>query len=153
MSLSSTTLAPIVLFVYNRPWHTKQTLEALAGNDLAELSHLYIYSDGARENANNDELSIILDVRKYIKTQQWCSAVTIIERPRNFGLADNLLGGVSEVLDKHEKVIVLEDDIVTSKQFLTYMNASLEMYCEQEEVACVSGYIYPIKNDQYAHNL
>jgi len=94
-------LAPIVLFVYNRPWHTLQTLEALSKNELADQSVLYIYADGAKEGATLEALEKIGEVRTLIRSQQWCKKVHIIERDKNWGLADNIVDGVTVIVNQH----------------------------------------------------
>lgn len=137
-------LAPIVLFVYNRPWHTKQTLDALKKNHLANESVLYIYSDGAKVNASEEDISKIREVRNVIREENWCKEVHIIESESNKGLADSIVAGVTEVVNRHGNIIVLEDDIVTSPGFLKYMNDALEMYENEEKVMGVSGYMFPI---------
>ena len=43
-----TKYAPILLFVYNRPEHLKQTMETLQNNTLAAESKLYIPMQPAR---------------------------------------------------------------------------------------------------------
>jgi len=134
------TLAPIVLFVYNRPEHTRKTLEALQRNDFASQSVLYIYADGAKENASDRQLQAITATRAVIKEQKWCGEVHIIESELNKGLAAAVIQGVTEVIEEHGKVIVLEDDIVTEKGFLEFMNNSLEMYKGEDRVFGVSGY-------------
>src|SRR4051812_37549635 len=111
-------LAPIVLFIYNRPWHTRQTLEALYKNDLASESVLYIFADGPKKNASEDALKIINKTRECLKRKKWCKEVIITERPTNLGLADSIINGVTEIINKYEKVIVLEDDIIASRGFL-----------------------------------
>jgi len=138
--------APIILFVYNRPWHTEQTLEALMENELAGQSMLYVYSDGAKKNASEEDLKKINEVRAVICKKNWCKDVVIIERDENLGLADNIISGVTEVIDKHGKIIVLEDDIVTSSGFLKYMNEALFFYEKNEKVMHISGYMYPHEN-------
>jgi len=138
--------APIILFVYNRPDHTLKTLSALKDNDLADQSELYIYSDGAKKNATDDQISKVLEVRKIIRSERWCKDVHIIESEINKGLADSIIGGVTEVVNKHGKIIVLEDDIVTSRGFLKYMNSALEVYQEDEKVMHISGFMYPYEN-------
>ena len=138
-------LAPIVLFVYNRPWHTEQTLNALMQNKQASESTLYIYCDGVKENATDEQIQQIIDVRNVIRAKKWCKEVYIIESELNIGLANSIIRGVFEVLSKHAKVIVLEDDIVTSRYFLKYMNDALNMYENEDDVISISGYIYPIK--------
>lgn len=138
-------LSPIVLFVYNRPWHTQQTLEALEKNQLADQSVLYIYADGAKEDANEAQLKKIREVRKIVRSRIWCKEVEIVERDKNWGLADNIVDGVTEIVNKHGKVIVLEDDIVTSIGFLKYTNDALELYENEESVMHISGYMFPVK--------
>lgn len=138
-------LAPIVLFVYNRPWHTQQTVESLKKNKLAKESELFIFSDGPKENnkAKND----VEKVREYIKTINGFRRITIIEKEENYGLANSIISGVTEIVNRHGKVIVLENDLVTSKYFLNFMNSALEFYKDENKVISIHGYIYPIKSD------
>jgi hypothetical protein len=133
--------APIVLFVYTRLNHTRLTVDALLNNLGAELSDLIIFSDAARtaeKQANVDE------VRAYLKTITGFHSITIHYRPYNFGLAKSIIEGVTEVLKEHDAVIVLEDDLVTSPYFLSYMNEALEKYAEDDRVVSIHGYIYPV---------
>ncbi len=136
-------LAPIILFVYNRPWHTEQTLEALAKNHLAEESILYIYCDGPKENATPEDVNNIEEVRKLLRKKQWCKEIIINERDKNLGLAASVIQGVTEVIEKHGRVIVLEDDILTGTYFLKFMNDGLILYESEPKVFGVSGYSYP----------
>lgn len=140
------TLAPIVLFVYNRPWHTIQTLEALAKNDLANETILYIYADGPKESADEKTMEKMQETRACLKKQQWCKEVIIVERETNLGLANSIITGVTAIVNKYGKVIVLEDDIVTSPGFLQFMNDALNVYAKEERVWHISGYWYPAKN-------
>lgn len=134
-------LSPIILFVYNRPWHTEQTVEALKKNELSSESELFIFSDGPKKE--NDEN--VKKVREYIKTIDGFKAVNIIEREKNIGLANSVISGVTEIVNKFGKVIVLEDDIVTSSRFLQFMNESLEKYEGDERIFSISGYNVPMK--------
>jgi FkbM family methyltransferase len=138
-------LAPIVLFAYNRPWHTLQTLNGLANNDLADQSILYVFSDGPKVSATDDDLSNINETRKILKSRSWCKEVYVAERTVNLGLAESIVRGVSEVSSKHGKVIVLEDDILTSKGFLRFMNEALDLYNADNSVMHISGYMFPVK--------
>ena len=133
-------LSPIILFVYNRPWHTEKTLKAIMANTLSNESVLYIYSDGPKSNATSTEIDQINNVREIIKKQKWCKKVFIIEREENIGLAQNILSGVTEIIKKYGTVIVLEDDIVTSKFFLEYMNKSLQYFKNNDRVFHINGY-------------
>ncbi|MBI1768762.1 MAG: glycosyltransferase family 2 protein [Bacteroidetes bacterium] len=137
-------LAPIVLFVYNRPWHTRQTLEALTKNDLADKSVLYIYADGPKIGSTNEDQKKIEDVRKIIREKKWCNEVVIIEEEQNKGLVHSVIEGVSQVVNRSEKIIVLEDDLVTSQGFLKYMNEVLNMYSDSQNIWSVTGYMFPL---------
>lgn len=137
-------LAPIVLFVYNRPWHTEQTLNALMQNELADQSVLYVYADGPKENASVEASHLIAKTRRIIKAKKWCKEVIILERKTNYGLANSIISGVTDVVNKYNKIIVLEDDILTSRGFLKYMNDALHLYEFENKVMHVSGSIFPI---------
>ena len=136
------TFAPIALFVYSRPAHTRLTIEALLRNPEAEFSDLIIFSDAAR---SPEKQSDVEKVRDYLETIVGFCSVTIHHRPYNFGLAKSIIEGVTEVLSLHERIIVLEDDLVTSPYFLKYMNEALEKYADDDRVASIHGYVYPVK--------
>ena len=138
-------LAPIVLFVYNRPWHTEQTLNALMKNELANESVLYIYADGPKDNEKEKNFGDIKKVRELIKSKKWCKEIHIIESKVNKGLSNSIIEGVTQIVNKFKKIIVLEDDIVTSKSFLKYMNTNLDYYKKEPNVYGISGYKYPSK--------
>jgi len=136
--------APVVLFVYNRPEHTKKTVESLRNNFGASDTVLYIFSDAPR--CQEDEVNVGL-VRDYIKCIVGFKEVIIAEQVKNLGLADSIIGGVRGVCEKHGRVIVLEDDIVTSKYFLDYMNEALDRYSDEERIMHISGYMFPINTN------
>lgn len=138
-------LAPIVLFVYNRPLHTLMTLEALSKNDLANESTLYIYADGPKNNSTIEQREKIKETRDIIKSAQWCKEVVVIESEMNYGLANSIVKGVTEVVNKHGNIIVLEDDLLPSVGFLRYMNDALTIYASEDKVMHISGYVYPAK--------
>lgn len=132
-------LAPIVLFVYNRPWHTRQTVEALQKNELAGESELFIYADAPK---NENSIEKVNEVREYIKSIDGFKKVTIIEREKNWGLANSIIDGVTKIVNEYGKIIVLEDDLVTSPYFLKFMNESLEVYKDEEKVYSITGYSF-----------
>lgn len=137
-------LAPIVLFVYNRPVYTRQTVEALRKNELANESELFIYSDAPK---NENALEKVLEVRNYIKSIDGFKKITIIEREKNWGLANSIIDGVTKIVNEYGKIIVLEDDLVTSPYFLKFMNEALEMYKDESKVGSIHGHIYDLKHE------
>ncbi len=141
--------APIVIFCYNRLYHLQQTLDALAKNELAAQSVLYVYSDGPRKG---QEVAVA-NVRQFLKTIKGFKSVNIIERPQNFGLGKSVIDGVSSMVSKYGRVIVLEDDLVSSPYFLRYMNDGIARYENNEQVASIVGYSYPIEHDQICYFL
>jgi len=134
--------APIVLFTYNRPGHTRRALEALAGNDGASESDLIVYSDGPKTAADAES---VREVREYLSTVNGFRSVRVTEREANFGLASSVLTGVTEVLGRTPSVVVMEDDLLTSRNFLSFVNAALATYEPRSEIFSVTGYNYPLR--------
>lgn len=132
---------PIALFVYNRIIHAKLTIEALQKNIGADESILYIFSDGLRVG---EDSAGIESVRNFIRDIKGFAEVIIVERERNLGLSCSIITGVTDVISKHGKVVVLEDDIITSPYFLTYMNDALHNYQDVNQVMHIAAYMLPI---------
>jgi GT2 family glycosyltransferase len=135
-------VAPIVLFVYNRPEHTRKTLEALQNNQLAAQSKLIVYSDGPRSNRDRKKVEA---VRKVLQEASGFKSIDLNVSEENRGLARSIIDGVTHVINEHGRVIVLEDDLVVSQYFLNYMNDALDYYASIEKVMHISGYWYPLK--------
>jgi len=130
--------APIILIGFNRPEHLKKTISALARNKGAKESNLYCYIDGA---LNSDDVRSQKTIVHIVNDRlNDFKSVSIIQREVNFGLAKNIIEAVTEVVEKYGKVIVLEDDIVTSNAFLTFMNDALEYYEQEDKVWHIAAY-------------
>jgi hypothetical protein len=136
-----TSTAPIALFVYNRLEHTRRTVEALLGNELASDSQLWIFSDGPKTEADAPKVAA---VRTYLKSITGFQSIHVLEQSVNRGLAQSIIHGVTQVCREHGRVIVVEDDLITSPHFLRYMNDGLSLYEHNEEVVSIHGYIYPV---------
>lgn len=142
MAATPESCAPIALFVYNRPSHTKLTVEALLGNVEAQYSKLYIFSDAARDE---HAAKAVNEVRQYISQIQGFLEVNIIESEFNKGLASSIIDGVTQLCDTFGRVIVLEDDLVASPHFLSFMNNGLSRYEHEEKVMQIAGYMFPVE--------
>jgi len=138
------TLAPIALFVYNRPQHTKRTLNFLKQNDLAIDSKLFIFSDAPK---TPEEYNNVSEVRALLKDIDGFRSVTIIERKENMGLANSIISGVSKLVADYKQVIVFEDDLISSPHTLTYFNEALNLYRDQEKVMHIGAYMYNLKDN------
>jgi hypothetical protein len=134
--------SPIALFTYARPDHTQRTVESLLRNPQAPDHDLIVFSDAAHTPYNR---AAVDEVRTYLASIRGFRRVTIYHRPHNFGLAKSIIGGVSQVLTEHQRIIVLEDDMVTSPHFLAYMNNALERYADDGRVISIHGYVYPVQ--------
>ncbi|BDT76555.1 hypothetical protein PKF023_03580 [Polynucleobacter yangtzensis] len=132
--------APIALFVYNRAQHTRATISALADNVLAKNSDLFIFCDGPK---SEKDVLAVEETRKIVRRVAGFKSVTLIEADSNNGLASSVIQGVSRMLDQFERTIVLEDDLVTSKYFLTFMNNALKYYSNDPKVFSVTGHTFP----------
>ena len=128
--------APILLFVYNRPSHTRRCIESLLKNSLASESHLFIYADGAKDESQQEAVN---EVRSYIRSIQGFKQVTLIERNENWGLARNIIDGVTTQVNRYGKVIVLEDDLIVAPYFLQFMNDALETYKDEPKVGHIQA--------------
>ena len=137
-------LAPIVLFAYKRPVHVLKTLESLMSCELASQSELYIYSDGPRKNATDAEINQIHEVRKVLRQKQWCRNVHVVEAEKNKGLAQSIVEGVTETVNRFDKVIVIEDDLIFSPFFLRFMNEALTFYENHEKVMHITAHSFPL---------
>jgi hypothetical protein len=136
--------SPIALFVYNRLSHVQKTVDALKKNIGASNSKLYIFSDGF--NSKDSSLKVN-EVRNFLRTVNGFHSIEIIEREENLGLASSIIAGVSEIVNRHGRIIVLEDDLVTSPYFLKFMNEALDQYESNDKVASIHGYVYPVEGD------
>jgi hypothetical protein len=137
-------LAPIALFVYNRPKHTERTIKFLQQNLLAPDSRLYIFSDGPKTKADEEQVN---EVRDFIKTVDGFKSVKIIESKSNKGLANSIIEGVTQLNNNYGQVIVFEDDLVSSPHTLTYFNEALNRYRNNEKVMHIGAYMYHLKDN------
>ena len=131
--------APIVLFVYNRPLHTQQLLDSLANNKEAIECDLYVYCDGPKNLSEEEHYKKIKETRNIVNNEKRFKTVTIVEQPKNKGLANSIIDGVTEILKRYETVIVLEDDLIVSPYFLYYMNESLQRYKHNSKVGQIGA--------------
>jgi hypothetical protein len=136
-------LAPIALFVYDRPQHLRATLVALEKNYLAPQSELFIFADGPKTN-NPILLDRIRQVRDLIREKWKFKNIYLDEQDFNIGLAQSIIRGVTRIVHEHGKLIVLEDDLITSKGFLNYMNDSLDKYSNDNSVMQISAFQFPV---------
>jgi len=135
------TPAPIALFVYNRPVHTRKTIEALQKNRLSDSSELFVFSD-APKTAEAERG--VRQVRDYLHSIDGFRKVTLVEQLENRGLARSIIAGVTRLVEEFGQVIVLEDDLVTTPHFLDFMNAGLERYGADDRVMQIAGYMFPV---------
>ena len=142
-------LAPIALFVYNRPQHTERTIKFLQQNELAAESRLFIFSDGAKTTADQDKVA---QVREFIKGVDGFKSVEIVESKTNMGLANSVISGVTKLTANYGQVIVFEDDLISSPYTLTYFNEALNRYREEEKVMHIGAYMYALKDENLAQS-
>lgn len=138
-------LAPIVLFVYNRLEHTKETLKYLSQNALSKDSELYIFSDGAKNERSQEQVEAVRELIDEFASKDYFKKVTVYKSDVNKGLAKSIISGVSQIINIYGRVIVIEDDVIVSDDFLDYMNRGLEFYENNKNVFCIGGFSCPMK--------
>jgi len=132
--------APIAVFVFNRPEHTRKTIETLIACEGFEKSPIYIFSDGPRKQ---EDLPDIENVRATVRTMLGDNAV-YFEARVNKGLARSIIDGVTMVLKEHGRIIVIEDDLSVSPHILAYFNEGLKRYENDANVMQISGHMFPV---------
>jgi hypothetical protein len=133
-------IAPICLFVYNRPFHTEITLNELKKCNLSADSDLFIFCDGPKKGINELERQNIERVRDLCRNIKGFRNLHVIERDSNLGLGQSIIDGVNHLASLYKKIIVLEDDLVVEKSFLEYMNFYLNFYENSKNVWHISGF-------------
>lgn len=141
-------LAPIALFVYNRPQHTATLLRSLLRDPLAAHSELYVFADGPKASAGEADLSTISETRALFDHLKGFKNVVLRTNETNQGLAASVIAGVTEIVNLHGRVIVLEDDLILAPWFLEFMNRNLTLYEDAQNVYAISGYMFPIAAPQ-----
>jgi len=136
------TYAPIALFTYSRADKTQRVVESLLKNTEAKDSDLFIFSDGPK---TPEKKVGVEENRKYIHTITGFKSITIVEREINWGLANSLIAGITDVINRYGRVIVVEDDLILSPYFLKFMNNGLEKYKDDDRIGTITGFVPPIK--------
>ncbi len=143
-------MSPICLFVYKRYDTTKLMLESLLACPECADSELYVFMDEARNDSEADDVE---KVRALFDNLQGFKAIHPYPARMNKGMARSVIDGVTTVLEKHESIIVLEDDLVVAPDFLTFMNTALEAYRDRSDIWSISGYTPNLKEiEQYDKN-
>ena len=141
-------LSPIIIFAFNRPEAVKLTVSALQENPEAKVSDLYVFVDGARSNREMERKKV-LEVQEYVKSIKGFKSVTYKFSKTKKGLGPSIISGVSEVFSKHDKVIVLEDDLIVRQNFLSFMNQGLTEYKNNPNVWSICGYSNKVRTPSF----
>ena len=136
--------APVALFAYRRPDHLRRALVSLAANPGADQTALNIYCDGAKSATEREAVEQVRQIARGVQDLGIFQSVRVIERDHNMGLAESVISGVTQTLEGHDRVIVMEDDLVVSSDFLEFMNQALELYAINEEVISIHGFMYSV---------
>jgi hypothetical protein len=136
-------LSPVLIFTYKRLDTLKLTIEALKKNHLSELTILYVFSDAAKSEKDQHQVQ---SVRDYITTITGFKSITIFQSEKNKGLAKSIIEGVTKIFEFYDKVIVLEDDLITTSNFINFMNESLVHFQTTQKVFSISGYSFSLSN-------
>lgn len=147
-------LAPVILMTYARPEHTKKTLDALSENIHAKESELYIFCDGPKNEKAIDNNKLVREIISAEKEKNRFKEIHVHISDVNRGLAKSIISSATEIIDKYGKCILLEDDLITSPYFLTYMNECLDYYESDERIWAISGFSFPLKTlKTYPHDV
>lgn len=135
--------APVILFAYNRADHLHKTLSALGYNTLAKETEVFVFIDGPKTEEGRSATQQVIECVKKFSTG-FFSQVHMIVAEKNKGLAPSVIDGVTKILNEYGKVIVLEDDSVSSRYYLSFMNQALDFYEQQKDVWSIGGFTVPM---------
>ena len=142
-------ISPIIIFTYNRLDHLDTLIRSLKKNVLFAESKVLVYSDGPKNEIDEDKIK---KIRIYLKKNLISNNSEIVERTINLGLSKNVIGGITQAFKTYDQLIILEDDLEVSPFFLNYMNDALNLYASSENVASISGYMYPIDAKNFSND-
>lgn len=136
--------APIIIFAFNRVSSLMNSIASLQQNTEAGESDLFIFIDGPRLNKKG-EMQQVQEVRNFVSSISGFKTINCYFSELNKGLGPSIIAGVTEIINKYGKAIVLEDDLVFANNFLSFMNQGLEKYENVQRVFSVCGYSNKIK--------
>ena len=142
-------ISPIVIFTYNRLDHLDTLINSLEQNELFKKSKILVFSDGPKKELDIEKIE---KIRIYLKKKLISNNSEIVERSNNFGLSKNVITGINQTFNDYDQAIILEDDLEVSPFFLNYMNNALNLYASSEDVASISGYMYPINSKNFSND-
>lgn len=148
----SVSRSPVAVFAYNRPQHLQSTLTSLKANKGFEKHHVFVFSDGPKDNG--EDIQLVDNTREIAKAFSMFKNVTVINSDSHQGLAKNIISGVSELMKSYGTAIVVEDDLILSPLFLDFMDRALEFYRQSDQIFSISGYSLPLKTlANYEHDI
>jgi len=133
-------MCPVAIFVYNRVDNTRRTLAALMQNTLAAETDVYVFADGGKDERSWKQVNEVRSYLHELEQNHPFRSLTLVLRPENFYLERNIIEGIDYVLQRHDRICVLEDDIVTSPYFLQFINDALVTYQDDTRVMHVGGF-------------
>lgn len=133
----------IAVFVFNRPDHAFKTLQSVFSCEKVKSTEIRIFCDGPRDEK---DLKNIQNVSRVVDEFSHFENVTVYKREENWGLAKSIISGVGECFEDYESIIVLEDDMVVTVDFIVCMTEALKKYKNESKVWHISGWSYPISN-------
>lgn len=136
--------SPIIIFAFNRVDTLRNTVSSLLNNEEAKESELFVYVDGPRKQKPG-EAEKVKTVQEFVKTINGFKNVTYSFSEENKGLGTSIIAGVTEVINRYGRAIVLEDDLVFSSNFLAFMNDGLNRYENEQKVFSICGYTNKVK--------
>ena len=137
-------MAPVIIFAFNRLDALINVITSLLLNEEAQESDLFVFVDGAREGKVG-ERELVCSVCRYIENIVGFKSVNYTFSETNKGLGNSVIKGVTEVINRYGKAIVLEDDLILAPNFLFFMNQGLDKYKEEKSVFSICGYSNKVK--------
>ena len=127
---------PVLILGFRRPANITRIIDAIRPSTPQKI---FFAVDGPR-SGKTEELTLVLQTQKAIKSIDWECDVRVRFRDQNLGIRKAVPDAVSWVLDSNSEVIVIEDDAIPGPDLLDFMKNQLENFRDDSSVAHVSGY-------------
>lgn len=131
-------MSPICIFAYKRPDTTSRLIESLLQCPECSESELYVFLDGPKRIEDQEKVDETRALFSHLESH--FKEVHLMPSSENKGLARSIISGVTQVINQHGNIIVLEDDLVVAPDFLTFMNQALTLYHDRDDIWSISGY-------------
>ena len=139
----------IGVFCYKRAEKLKTSMEALLKNPECASLDIIFFADGYK---NENDKPGVEATRNYIDSITGFKNIYKHFRERNYSTGPNFFEGLTYLSRHYNQFIIVEDDLVVTPNYISYMLAALDFYRDEKSVFCITGYVFPLNLRNYDYD-